>query len=189
MNYKHFYISPKYSDSDKSYYGNVTGEKDLGMLEAATVEDLEKLFHQKVDDYLEEKKARSAKRRTGWIVAAIAVIALLASMAVTCPDKTKHKEVLTDRLSVLFNDNVSEDSSDWAFLGAMIGNKLVGAFMENSLVVDNYILFSLGRLSYGGEERVVSVGVLGHIFAASREQIREKVSNDEEVQKFLKGLF
>ena len=52
---------------------------------------------------------------------------------------------------------------DWDVLGALIGSQLVGVYIQSSLSVDNYILFSIGKISLKGEEKVVSIGFFNHV--------------------------
>ena len=52
MKYRNHYCSPKYSDGDKCYYGNVEGFPQIPTIEVASIDDFERLFHQAVDDYV-----------------------------------------------------------------------------------------------------------------------------------------
>ena len=55
MKYRNYYCSPKFSDGDKSYFGNVDGVPEIPMIEAANLDDFERLFHQAVDDYIDSR--------------------------------------------------------------------------------------------------------------------------------------
>lgn len=189
MNYRHYYCTPKFSEKENSYFGTVKGLPGAHPIEADTIEEFEKLFHQVVDDALELIAKKKAKKRALGIISFFTLLSLIVVMAVTCPDKKKHSEAVSELASVILNDAASGDDSGFAILGAMIGNKLIGAFIDNNLYVDNYILFNVGKLEYNGESNVVSVGAFNHVFTQSRDQLRKKVKEDDTFNKALEGLF
>ena len=189
MNYRHYYCSPKLSEKENCYFGTVKGIPGARPIEADTIEEFEELFHQVVDEALEVIEKKKAKRKTIGIVSFFAVAALLVVMAVTCPNKTKHTAAVSELASVILNDAASGDETGFAILGAMIGNKFIGAFIENNLYVDNYLLFNVGKFEYNGESNVVSVGAFNHVFTMSRDQLRKKVKEDDTLNKALEGLF
>ena len=188
MNYRHYYTTPKL-DNDQSYYGNISDLPEVGIIHGSTIDDFEEHFHQAVDEYLRAQEAKKAKRGRRGLIWGLGILALLVVMAVTCPDKDKHVKSVTDSLSVILNDQASGQEDDWEMLGAMLGNKVIGAVIQNNLYVDNYILFNIGRLSYDGEEKIVSVGAFNHVFTASRETVRKRASEDEDLNKLLDDIF
>ena len=46
----------------------------------------------------------------------------------------------------------------------MIGTGIAGLFLDGMLQVDNYFVCSVGRIKFEGEEYIVSIGVLNHVF-------------------------
>ena len=52
-------------------------------------------------------------------------------------------------------------------LVAQFADAVVGQFMR----VDNYVVFSVGRIRYGGETKTVSFGILGHVFTFDADDI------------------
>lgn len=185
MKYKNYYSTPKYSDGDKTYYGNVSGVPDIPMIEAASLDDYERLFRQAVDDYLGSGSAKKAK--WGWI-AGVAIVGLLIIMALTCPKKEKHVEVLNDRVSFLVNDALGEQEDELKFLGLLFGNSVTRPFVSNNLSIDDYIFFNVGKFSYNGKEHTVSVGALGHVFSISRRALRDKAMENPDLKELLESL-
>lgn len=188
MNYRHYYTTPKL-DNDQSYYGSISDLPEVGIITGATIDEFEEHFHQAVDEYLRAQEAKKAKRGRHGLIWGLSILALLVVMAVTCPDKDKHTKAVADSLSVIFNDHVDADSDDWDMLGAMLGNKLVSALLQNNMYVDNYVIFNIGRLSFNGEDKAVSVGMFNHVFTSSREQVRKNLENNEELNDMLNNLF
>ena len=181
MKYRNLYIYPKFSEGEKVYYGNVSGIPEIELVEAANLEDFERLFHEAVDDYLDRKRDKCNGRRTSLIVTISAFVILVAIALVTCPDKNKHVNVLKDRLgSVLNEQTISEKSSDLEVLGMALVNRVLGRVIDNFITVDDYALFSLGRLSLKDhEDIIVSIGIFGHVFTKSKEQMRQALSEIE----------
>lgn len=96
----------------------------------------------------------------------------------TCPDRDAHadalkslaNEVLTSELSADMPDG--EDDAFVAF-GSVLGTGLSGFVIDNMLNVENYFVCSIGRVSLGSETRVVSVGLLNHVFTADSEDVKQ----------------
>ena len=189
MTYRNIHISPKYSEGDKLYYGSVPGVPEIEMIEAPTIDEFERLFHYAVDEYLLEKKRSASKRRHGCLYFALALIALIVIALVTCPDKSKHVEVLKDKVgSVLIEQIVGENAKGDDVLGRSLVNGLVGQYFKNSLSVQDYALFNVGKFTFEGEAVVVSIGAFGHVFSVPRETIKERLIENEDFRQF-KELF
>lgn len=190
MNYRHYYCNPKPNGDGNGYYGTISGLKGMNMVEAASIDEFEEEFHRIVDEHIresEEKKSRKTRRTIVW---AIVLVALFVGLITTCPDKQKHADALKELTSSLLNDEVSTSGNDgWEYLGAMIGNKLIGAVVDNNLYVDNYVLFSIGKMSFDGEENTVSFGIFNHVFTKSREQFKKDAKENPDVSKAIDELF
>ena len=102
---------------------------------------------------------------------------------VTCPDKQKHQEIIKSSLSERFDKKLSEDSSTssslFSLLGSVITTNILDVFLSSELRVDNYFLFSLGVVSWQGEEKTVSLGVLNHVFTFFSDKEKEELRNME----------
>ena len=184
MKYRNYYCTPRYSDKEQMYFGVVEGAPKIPTIEAETVDDFERLFHEAVDDYLERRQ--DAKRRAKWgvFIHLIAVVGILVAAVLTCPKKEQHVSVLTERLSYLFSDSAGAEN-DANILKAMLGSAIAKPLINTYLVVDDHILFSVGHLEYQGDDRVVSVGAFGHIFTMSREELKRRTEQSKESQEFL----
>ena len=185
MKYKNYYSTPKYSDGDKSYYGSVSGVPEIPMITAGNLDDYERLFHQAVDDYL--GTGGKNKVKPGWVIAA-AICVLLAVMAMTCPKKEKHVEVLTDRFSYVLNDHLSKDDSGLEFLSILFGGAVTKPLVNNFLSLDDYFFFNVGKLSFQGEDHAVTFGAFGHVFAPSREAFKKRIEENPDLQELLESL-
>ena len=174
MKYRNYYCSPKYSDGDKCYYGDVDGVPEIETIEAATIDDFERLFHQAVDDYLGRKSFIRPEKRNVWVPILVAAAVIFLAL-VTCPDKGKHSKVLSEQLNSVVAESISTQSAEVEALGMLFSGPIIKTVLNNYLIVDDYFLFSIGRFSYQGEETTVSFGAFGHVFTSSREKMKEKL--------------
>ena len=184
MKYRNYYCTPKYSDGDKSYYGDVEGVPSIPMIEAENLDDFERLFHQAIDDYLDDRKTSKSKTRWGLIIAVLAILGILVAMVLTCPKKEQHVNALMENLSYILSDTAGGDD-DIKILGARLGSAIAKPVVNTYLVVDDKILFSVGHFEYNGENNVVSVGAFGHVFTVSKEELKRRIEQNKDSQEFL----
>lgn len=186
MKYKNYYSNPTYSVTDRTYSGEVTGLPDIPKIVAGSLDDYERLFHQAVDDHL--NLSGKGRGKTGWVIAGL-VGALLVIMAVTCPKKEKHVEVLTDRFAYVVKNQLGQYDSGLGFIGSLFGGAVTKPVVNSYLNVHNYIIFNVGTIRYKGEDNAISVGAFGHVFTLSREEWNKKVEENLDLLEFLKSLF
>ena len=177
MKYRNHYCSPKYSDGDKCYYGNVEGLPQIPTIEAASIDDFEKLFHQAVDDCLDRKSGTHSSIHWGRIITLIAIVGLLVAAILTCPKKEQHVAAISDKVSSALRDELSEDADGFEALGVLLGGALATPMIRSSISVDDYVLCSVGKYSYQGEEQIISIGAFGHVFTVSKEKISQVIDD------------
>ena len=103
------------------------------------------------------------------------LVAITGICVVTCPDKASHTAALKAVLNTALAEELSSSESDagLVMLGSMIGTGLGGLVIDNMLKVDNYFVCSVGTITYDGETRVVSIGVLNHVFTPDEEDLKK----------------
>ena len=187
MRYKNYYCTPKLSEGDNAYYGDVEGVPDIPMIEAATLDDFERLFHQAVDDYLDRRGAVRSKTNWGLIISLVTIAAIVLAAIATCPKKDCHVAFLTDRINVIVTEELEEHGGggDLAPLGLLFGNAIVVPLVEKTLTVNDFFFFSVGKIPVDGKEKVVTVGAFGHIFSASKEQMKKALKDNKYMKDYL----
>ena len=182
MKYRDLFISPKYSEGEKVYFGNVSGVPEIETIEAANLDDFERLFHEAVDEYYLNKHDAKSHSKTRLFVAIITLLILLSVALITCPDADKHKRVFSDRISAAttksYTDKYGTTDDEYAGLNALIGNyggRLVGAVAKNFMTVKDYGVFSLGYCFINSEKTLASIGVFGHVFTISERRLIEAI--------------
>lgn len=97
---------------------------------------------------------------------------------ISCPKHDDHTEALKQEVKSYFDDefaNDTEDDDGLAFLASSLCSGISNAVLVNKLIVDNYFLFSIGRIELDGENNVVSIGILNHVFTDIPEEVEEKL--------------
>ena len=103
----------------------------------------------------------------------LALAALITAMALTCPDREKHRVTLKevyndynfDKLGLDFGEGTQE------LMMSVLGNGLVGVGIDKNLVVKNRFLFSVGTISYREVTERVSFGIFGKVFTADPQKV------------------
>lgn len=187
MKYRNYYCTPKFSDGEKTYYGDVEGAPEIPMIEAATLDDFERLFHQAVDDYLDRRGGVKPKTNWGLIITLVVIAAVIVAAIASCPKKDQHVAFLTDRINTIVTEELAESGGggDLAPLGLIFGNAIVVPLVEKTLTVNDNFLFSVGKIPIDGKEKVVTVGAFGHIFSASKEQMKKALKDNKYMNDYL----
>lgn len=118
------------------------------------------------------------RSQRGWIVGGIVGFVLLV-LAVTCPDSGQHRDAVGDEVNRLLSAQLDSTMGDGVLGSIMkpVGGWLVDAYVLAELDVHNWLLFSYGTIEKDGETRLVSLGVLGHVFTPG---IKEQALSDSE---------
>ena len=124
------------------------------------------------------------------ITISLFVIAIVL-LVVSCPDKQDHinalKEVVTsvinDEASSLINKDDEGNSNAWAnmssIVGSLLGSTVVTAVLENNVNVANYFVCSVGKMTYDGDVKTVSFGILGHVFTIDKKDVVNFIHDNE----------
>ena len=133
--------------------------------------------------YVEEPKKKSGC--TPWLIAALILAILFATMVFTCPSEADHEAAIQEVTKSWVGDKVDENLSGITGVGGVFGDLIDKALKEltgfgtdkvisSYLDVKNYVVCSVGRMAIGdGEEKMVSLGVFGHVFTFGKDDIEK----------------
>ncbi|MGP1378668.1 MAG: zinc-ribbon domain-containing protein [Prevotella veroralis] len=93
-------------------------------------------------------------------------VAVLLLLCFTNPSKTKHVEAIHTELMKALEQQGGSEATVYASLGAGIIDKV----LVSKLDVSNYFIFSVGSLQNGKKSKVVSFGILGHVFTSELDK-------------------
>ncbi len=122
---------------------------------------------------------------TPWLIAALVLAILFATMVFTCPDRQAHEAAIQEVTKAWVDDKVDENLGSITGVGGVFGDLINKALKQltgfgtdkvisNYLDVKNYVVCSVGRMSIGdNEEKMVSLGAFGHVFTFGKEDIEK----------------
>jgi len=102
-------------------------------------------------------------------IALLIIGVLLIVAALTNPNTIIHKEAIKSRLhKATQQEDVSVSDNEWGNAGSALGMMFAGTFIDKivdqMITVDNYILFSVTKGSYGGNTRTIGFGAFGNVY-------------------------
>ena len=122
---------------------------------------------------------------TPWLIAALVLAILFATMVFTCPDQQDHEAAIQKVTKDWVGEKVDENLGSITGVGGVFGDLINKALKQltgfgtdkvisNYLDVKNYVVCSVGRMSIGdNEEKMVSLGAFGHVFTFGKEDIEK----------------
>ena len=118
----------------------------------------------------------------GLLYTFLVLLGLACVCVVTCPDKDAHSDALKQLLYTvmteeLYKDVETDEDAGWAMLGSMFGTGIGGLMIDNMLKVDNYFVCSIGTMTFDGETKIVSLGLMNHVFTIPEDEAREAASD------------
>ena len=111
-----------------------------------------------------------------FLIFLLVVLGIGAVAVVTCPDKDAHKDAIQNVVKEALADevNAGEDNGLSGILTG-IGSSVSGWIIDKGLTVENHFVYSVGKFSDGKEPKTVSVGVFGHVFTFSKEDLKKEL--------------
>lgn len=108
------------------------------------------------------------------------IVILCATCVVTCPDKEAHTEALMDVLTDVMEEEMGDEMTENA-LKFTISSMAIGLgkmIVKNNMEVDYYFLISVGKVGSDENERIISVGIMNHVFTISKEELLKKMEEE-----------
>lgn len=128
-------------------------------------------------DTVTRADGRRHRRAVKWLAAAAVVFFVLL---ITCPKQDDHYEAVAAAMTEAITDSTSRLDTGFAtvdMLGGMLGREIarqfVGAMVTQVVKVDNYFIFSVGRVEFDGRSEYVSIGIVGHVFTFGSADLRK----------------
>jgi len=94
----------------------------------------------------------------------IIVVLLLIAMALTCPSYDTHI------------DKISEAIAQKSVVLKLIGKDNIKVVVDKIVCVDNYVFVSVGTYMLNEDKSVVSLGIFGHVFTFTKDDILEELN-------------
>ena len=132
-----------------------------------------------------EEQPKKKSGCTPWLIAALVLAILFATMVFTCPGREAHEQAIQEVTKAWVGDKVDENLGAITGVGGVFGDLINKALKEltgfgtdkvisNYLDVKNYVVCSVGRMSIGdNKDKMVSLGLFGHVFTFGKEDIEK----------------
>ena len=116
------------------------------------------------------------------IVAIVLLIAVL--MAMTVPDKQEHKEAMMKAVTEFVEEEAAEKYGDNVLtnIGKGVVLKTVEVALNSKLREGRHVLWNTTYVRLKGEDQLLSVGLLGHVFTFDKEMLREALEDPGSVE-------
>ena len=135
-----------------------------------------------------KKKVRPDNNRGGFSnrkVILIAVAVVLLFLIATCPNAKQHKQVINDRISMAVEEiHDSLTASNGFGLSDVVIDEVTKKIIENQFSLDNYWLFSVGKVHWNHQSQMVTFGIVHHVFCfISKDQIKDAIIQWQQSKK------
>jgi len=133
---------------------------------------------------------QAAPKKNGcmsWLTAALILAVVFGTMVFTCPDRRAHENAIQDVTKEWLSEKIQQGAASVTGnngLGGVLSD-ILGRLAEEALGhgtdkiissylnVDNYMVCSVGRVRLADKEKVVSVGLFGHVFTFGKENLEQ----------------
>lgn len=123
------------------------------------------------------------------IVLIIIGFILLALMA-TNPSIDDHRQAIMEEIKKKMSQE-SDPGNKWEQVGQAIGMAFGQGIIEKSVTRDNYLVFSITKISFGDKSKNIGFGILGQVFLQKFDDIKKEFEekSDEIVVKNKGDIF
>ena len=110
------------------------------------------------------------------LIGLVIVVVIAFVMAMTVPDKKAHKSAMMKAVK----EYVDEEAANRGFadngltrVGKNLVVKTIEEVLSKKLIVTNYFLFNTTHIEMKEKDKLLSVGVFGHVFTFDKEMLRD----------------
>lgn len=96
----------------------------------------------------------------------VAGVVLLVAL-LTNPSLDQHKsavKIVAGKVVGEATQELEKEENPFAALGAAMGSVMINSLVESIVSSQNYLVFSLTRITFEGESRTVGIGAFGNVF-------------------------
>lgn len=105
------------------------------------------------------------------------ILILLIGVAVyTNPNQSQHREAVKAKIKSHLQKSVEENTSGLDNLlggmaqsfGMLVGGAVVDGLVSNLINTENYVVFSVTKLSWEGKTHRIGIGIFGNVFLSKK---------------------
>ena len=94
----------------------------------------------------------------------------------TCPDRHAHQEAIKSVVSEVVNAEVDQSNiftTELASISTVLTMNMADSYLKTNLVVRDHTFYNIGYVNVKDEFRMISFGILNHVFTIDKETARE----------------
>jgi hypothetical protein len=115
----------------------------------------------------------------------ILIVGLAILMTLMRPEKKAHKEAMMKAVKELVDEEAEErgfGDNIFTNLGKTVVNSAIEGVIGTKLKMHDYYLWNTSYIKMNGEEKLLSVGLLGHVFTFDKKMLREALENPGDIE-------
>jgi hypothetical protein len=121
-----------------------------------------------------------------FLIVFLAVVA--GALIATCPDRNAHLEAIKSVVSEVANEEMDKQSNilttGLASISTMLTINMADTYLKSNLIIRDHTLFNIGYISYNDDLRMISFGILNHVFTLDKETAKEMMKEKAETFPF-----
>ncbi len=101
-----------------------------------------------------------------------AAIITLVAMALTKPEPWEHQAAVREIVMKVVGREVANMPlpKEYATMGTDVAMSAAGSFLQSNMQVDDYLVVSVGMVSFHGQSLPITVGTFGKVFVLADEE-------------------
>ena len=121
-----------------------------------------------------------------FLIVFLAVVA--GALIATCPDRNAHLEAIKSVVSEVANEAMDKQSNilttGLASISTMLTINMADTYLKSNLIIRDHTLFNIGYISYNDDLRMISFGILNHVFTLDKETAKEMMKEKADTFPF-----
>lgn len=106
-------------------------------------------------------------KKSYFVLLVVLFIAII--MMITCPEKIAHKEKISEQFNAVLTNELKSSFENGnnvlgIAIGSAVGSKYIDVLIEQNLVVDNYLVMSVGKITLDGTTYNITIGLFNHVY-------------------------
>ena len=94
----------------------------------------------------------------------------------TNPNLKQHREAVKEKINTYLQKSLKENTSEIDNIlggmaqsfGMMLGGAVVDGLVSNAIKTENYVIFSVTKLSWEGKSHRIGIGIFGNVFLSKK---------------------
>lgn len=110
----------------------------------------------------------------------IVLLVIAGVCIISCPKHEEHQKSIMNEVKTRIDKEIygaeeGYEENTLSLIATTLYSGISEKIIKNKLQVENYFLFSIGRIMLDGESEIISFGILNHVFTDLPDELKEKL--------------